>query len=424
LREVGTAQYDITPSYPVRLAGYAARKSECEGVSQHIYAKALAIGSDREEPALLLTVDNCGVPINIRNEVVRRLRASHHIDPDRVAICSTHTHSAPLLNGYLVNLFGQPLPADQQSRLDQYTRELTDALETVACQALDTRRPMHLARGLGEAGFAANRRTKGGPVDHDLPVLCATDEKGTVRAIFASYACHCTTLTGEFNKINGDWAGYAQANLQRDFPVAVVLIGLGCAGDANPDLRPGIDLAKQHGQTIEQAVKQVLQGSLTPVTGKLKCRLKQIELPFGPLPTRAELQVKSLEKNVGGAQAQQNLARLDRGEALPRTLPYLIQTWTFGDSFAMVFLAGEVVVDYSLRLKRELDRSRLWVNAYANDVPCYIASARVIREGGYEGLTSMIYYDRPTSLAPETENLIIRTVHELLPSRFNSSTNE
>ena len=46
-----------------------------------------------------------------------------------------------------------------------------------------------------------------------------------------------------------------------------------------------------------------------------------------------------------------------------------MQTWTFGDSLAMVFLPGEVVVDYSLRLKSELDAPRLWVTAYANDTP-------------------------------------------------------
>ena len=33
-------------------------------------------------------------------------------------------------------------------------------------------------------------------------------------------------------------------------------------------------------------------------------------------------------------------------------------------------LAGEVVGDYSLRLKRELGGDRLWVTAYANDAPC------------------------------------------------------
>ena len=41
----------------------------------------------------------------------------------------------------------------------------------------------------------------------------------------------------------------------------------------------------------------------------------------------------------------------------------------------MVFLPGEVVVDYALRLKRELDGARLWVTAYSNDVPCYISAA-------------------------------------------------
>src|SRR4029450_11779061 len=80
-----------------------------------------------------------------------------------------------------------------------------------------------------------------------------------------------------------------------------------------------------------------------------------------------------------------------------------------------VFLGGEVVVDYSLRLKRELDAERLWINAYANDVPCYIPSQRILREGGYEAESSLWYYDRPQRLAPETEELIVRTVKELLP---------
>jgi hypothetical protein len=69
---------------------------------------------------------------------------------------------------------------------------------------------------------------------------------------------------------------------------------------------------------------------------------------------------------------------LDRGEPLSQTVPYPVQTWCFGDALAMVFLGGEVVVDYALRLNRECDARRLWVVAYSNDVPCYIASKRVI----------------------------------------------
>ena len=60
------------------------------------------------------------------------------------------------------------------------------------------------------------------------------------------------------------------------------------------------------------------------------------------------------------------------------------KVWVFGDSLALVFLAGEVVVDYALRIGWEGDSARLWVVAYSNDVPCYIASKRVLAEGGYE----------------------------------------
>jgi hypothetical protein len=91
-----------------------------------------------------------------------------------------------------------------------------------------------------------------------------------------------------------------------------------------------------------------------------------------------------------------------------------------GDQLAVVFLPGEVVVDYALRLKRELDRTRLWVNAYANDVPCYIPSERILKEGGYEGGDAMIFYDRPTRLAPGVEALVVDEVHAQVPDAFNA----
>jgi hypothetical protein len=418
LREVGVAKIDITPNYPVRLTGYASRKTESEGIAQHLWAKALALGSDAEQPAILITVDNCGVPVNVRDDLVERLAQKRHTQPARVAVCSSHTHSAPWLKGYLPNIFSGPIPADQQERVDRYTRELTDALEKVALAALDNRQLSKLSRGKGTAAFAANRRTKGGPVDHDLPVLVVTGSDGAVRAIFASYACHCTTVTGEFNRICGDWSGYAQEALQREHPGAIALIALGCGGDSNPNPRPGFELAKQHGEEIAVGVDAVLTNSTSPVTGKLLCRLEQFELPLDTLPTRAEWETLAQQTNAIGKHALMNLARLDRGEKLPTKVPYIVQTWTFDANLAMVFLAGEVVVDYSLRLKHEFDPSRLWVNAYANDVPCYIPSERILKEGGYEGGGAMIYYDRPTRFAPGVEDLIVNTVHRLLPNEF------
>jgi neutral ceramidase len=50
------------------------------------------------------------------------------------------------------------------------------------------------------------------------------------------------------------------------------------------------------------------------------------------------------------------------------------------------------VVDYARRIKRLLADDYPWPIGYAYEVPCYIPSARVIKEGGYETESSLIYY--------------------------------
>src|SRR5947207_15304994 len=71
---VGVAKVDITPAYPVRLSGFAGRRTESEGVTQRIWAKALAIQGKGQPPAVLITVDNLGVPAYMVEEVARRLQ--------------------------------------------------------------------------------------------------------------------------------------------------------------------------------------------------------------------------------------------------------------------------------------------------------------------------------------------------------------
>ena len=423
LYSVGAAQVDITPAYPVRLNGYGVRVSEFEGVDQRLFAQALAIGGSKRTLAVLLTVDNVGVPAHVREKVAERLAKKAGLRRERFTLCSTHTHTAPMLTGSIPFIFGADIPAEHQARIDRYTGELVDKLEQVALAAIQGRRPATLAWGQTSAGFAANRRTKGGPVDHALPVLTVRDPSGQLRALFLSYACHCTTLADKPNHVCGDWAGYAREYLERNHPGAVVLVGIGCGADANPSPRTGLEYAQQHGNAVCTAVDELLRQPLTPLRQNLACRLKAISLPFDTLPTRERwiALTQTTNNHWISYHAQQNLARLDRGEKLPTQLPYVAQVWNFGGELAMVFLAGEVVVDYSLRLKKEYDPARLWVNAYANDVPCYIPSRRVWREGGYEGGGAMVIYDHPTRLAETTEDAIVATLHDLLPAAFLSS---
>ncbi|HIL73367.1 MAG TPA: hypothetical protein EYG44_03985, partial [Verrucomicrobia bacterium] len=59
---IGAAAVDVTPGFPVRLSGFGFRRAESEGITQKIWAKALAIDDGQNGPAVLVTVDNLGVP--------------------------------------------------------------------------------------------------------------------------------------------------------------------------------------------------------------------------------------------------------------------------------------------------------------------------------------------------------------------------
>jgi len=422
---VGVARIDVTPDGPIRLNGYAVRKTESTGIGQELWAKALAIGTDEQGPAILVTVDNCVVPSVLTEEVARRLADKARIRRERFVVCASHTHAGPCLKGAAPFIFGEPTSPEHQARIDQYTEQFTDRLEKVALDALSARQPGHLSWAHGRVEFAANRRrlkngtwagfgvNPDGPVDHDLPMLRVTDANGHLRAVVVNYACHATAVKS-YN-IHGDWPGSAQLAIESKHPGVVAMVSIGCGADANP--RPFSEAAvDQHGKAIADEVERLLAGPFRPVRGLPDCRLKQIPLALDKLPTRAQWEKQASGSGRPAYYAGIVLERLDRGIEPPTSFPYTIQTWTFGDDLGMVFLAGEVVVDYSLRLKKELGDD-LWVTAYANDVPCYVASRRVIQEGGYEVDGSMPTFDKPARLALESEEQIVTAVHDLLPDR-------
>lgn len=429
--EVGAAKVDITPTYPIRLTGYGNRMKESEGIEEPIWAKAIALGSDEGDgPVVLITVENCGVPDAMVGEVAAQLLTSHKLPRERLVVSSSHSHSAPWVNGFAPYIFGADTPPDHQTHIDQYGKELVAKMVSVAKEALAARKPASLAWATGSVGFAANRRAvdkgvyKGfgvqadGPVDHRLPILAAKSKEGKLIAVVANYACHCTTVTGDYNLISGDWVGHAMKQIEADHPGAISLITIGCGADANPEPRGKVEQCHEHGRKLANEVNRLLAGELKPVATTIRARQQRIDLPFADLPTRAEWEAQAKQSGAAGYRAKQFLAKLDRGEKIPTSVPYVMSTWSFGDDLAMVFLAGEVVVDYAIAIGEQFKKDKIWVTAYANDVPCYIASRRILREGGYEADDSMIYYARPTRLAGEAEDLILDGVQKLLPHSY------
>lgn len=431
--QAGFSRVDVTPTEPVRMAGYGSRDHASEGIDTPLHVRCFALQSTSSDQAsLLISVDTIGLPGSLTRELAEQIKQQHGTLRENIVFCSTHTHAGPDLVSELSNIFAVPLTDDEVAAGNRYKQQLKAGILQAVEDALADLQPAKLSYAVGETKFAANRRvlTDGrwsgfgvqpdGPVDHTVPVLRITGADDRIRGIVFNYACHCTTLGGRHYNINAEWAGYASTDLEGKHPGAVALCTIGCGADANPEPRGTLDATKIHGRVLAAEVGRLVSDSMRPIDAPLDSRFDYAGLSFD-LPTQEELQQRTTGTNPQAKRhAEQLLEVLRQHHRLPATYPVPIQSWQFGDQLTMIFLGGEVVVDYALRLKRQLDDPDLWVTAYANDVLGYIASERMRSEGGYEYDRSGVYYGLPGPWATGTEDLLIRRIEELLTSRGRS----
>jgi neutral ceramidase len=431
--KAGVATVVTTPEQSMWMAGYAARTKPSEGKVHDLHAKALALEDARGTRFVIVTVDLIGFPREFRDAVEKEVAARYGLRPEALLLNASHTHSGPEIRAWRATQ-AWDLPPEQIELGKKYSDALQVKLIDLVSRALQDLAPAQLSYLHGRAAVAMNRRSAtgrgytiapnpDGPVDHDVPVLrvAAADGK-TARAILFGYACHNTTL--DFYQFCGDYAGFAQEYVEETHPGTVALFMIGCGGDQNPTPRRTLEWARQHGRALANGVEQALAAQSRPVHGPLKLVLGEATLELSPPPSVEELkqQAASTDKYVR-RHAEELLSELEKHGRTRSTYPYLVQVAQFGDDLTMVGLAGEVVVDYSLRLKAELAGSAaaawkspaLWVAGYCNEVFGYVPSERVLQEGGYEARDSILYYDiTVTPFKPSVEKLIVDKVHELV----------
>ena len=416
--KAGVARVKITPTEPIWLAGYGSRDRPTGKVLQDIFAKALALQDESGTISVLVSADLLGLHRSMSEEVFVRVSERFDLTRDRLVINASHTHSGPVAGEVLHSAYS--MSPENEAVVGRYTEDLLDKLVSVIARSIQNLEPADLEFEQGLAGFAVNRRRarKGkrhlpAPVDHDVPVLAVRSSKGALKAIVFGYACHATVLNGY--EVNGDWPGFAQESLERTHSGTTALFLTGCGADANPLPRRSEDLARMYGEILAIAVNQVLDKEMNPVLGPLKTAFQRVDIPFHTPPTRSELEKRiASEKGSLRRHAEHLLALLDREGRIPDFYPYPIQVWSFGKGLTFIHLAGEVVVDYSLRFKAEYGWDDVWVTGYSNEVFAYIPSLRVLKEGGYEGGGAMIPYGKPGPFRAAVEEIIAEKVDELV----------
>jgi hypothetical protein len=425
--KAGVAKVQITPRKPLWMMGFGARTKPSEGVLQELYAKALALEDRSGRRSVLVTTDLLGFPAAVASNIAARVAKQYGLPRERLLLNSSHTHGGPVLATPRRVLVGTRASAEQWRDIEDYTRELEGKVVVVIGAALKDLQPALLSFGHGETKFAVNRRLKTekgiqsfvsnpeGPVDHEVPVLRVESERGNLRGLVFGYACHTTSLLADTYLFHGDYAGFAQEWLERQHPNSAAFFVQGCGGDITTWPRGTVEHARKYGEMLATAADKAVGDSVRPVRGPLTAAFYVLPLAFAPPPSRAELEARLQHRDPDYRwQAQQMLQVLDRDGRLPSDYPYPLQVWQFGQDLTFIAMAGEVVVDYALRLKKELGPEKLWVAGYSNDVFAYIPSLRVLQEGGYEGGEAMSFYVQPGPFAPSIEETIIRKIRELV----------
>lgn len=415
---VGIARIDITPKDSLWLAGYAARDHAAEKTMHPLWAKALTFEDALGNQGVLVTTDLLGFPKKLSDDIRDALKTTYGLERAQIILSSSHTHSGPVLQDALFDVY--PLNESQKEKIAAYSRQLKYDIIRLVGLALGEAAPANLFAENGVVRFQVNRRNNdsstlesladlNGPNDYAVPVLGVKQGGELVAAAFG-YACHATVLSGY--EWSGDYPGFAQLELEEDFPGLTALFFAGCGADMNPLPRRKVGLAKQYGKELAAAAENVLESRNKFLTSELQTAYAEIDLFFSEPPSDEAL--TRLSENGNPYQrrwAQRMLAQIENGQRLEASYPYPVQVWRMGEQ-ALVALGGEVVVDYAIQLKRIFGQD-IFVIGYANDVMGYIPSTRVLREGGYEGLTSQIVYGLPGAWAADIETRIMSAAIEL-----------
>lgn len=374
--KAGAAVAKITPHRPMPMSGYAGRKDNpSEGTEQDLFAKALAVEDSEGNRAVIVTTDLIGIIGELRADVEKAAQEKFDLAPHSLLMNASHTHCGPSYG--------------RDDTRDYYEKLREDIIEIIG-SAIDSMEPAHLTYSHAKCSFAMNRRTPteegfrnhpnpDGVVDHTVPVLSVTSAEGDLQTVLFGYSCHNTTMG--FMKWLGDYAGYAQQYFEEDHPGVTAMFMNNCSGDQNPYPRSLLYYAQRHGRSLATAVEAALETNQKAffhqrkIEGSLLTVFDRIDLEF-----------------------------TDQSGREPFAYP--VQLLQFGEDLSLITLGNEVVVDYSLRLKKELaDRGpAIWVAGYSNSYSGYVPSKRVLLEGGYEAKS------RPWK--PELEERIIAKVHE------------
>ena len=249
---VGAACRDVTGEPGPEMSGFLARKQPSTEIGTRLFARALFLKKN-DESLLWISVDSLGFSQEIVHRIKKTLSEKLGIEPWRVVLSATHTHSAPAaahLNG--------PIGEYNENYVETI---LMPGLENAAIMAKDSAEECFLVETTSELDLSIDRR--GAATKHTekrVPALGWKRPDGTFKAVFIGYTmhpvCHCSGL------IHAEWPGAVADAIPEFFsPETVPFVIQGACGNINPGPNVTTATIPQVGRTIVESVAESLKNA-------------------------------------------------------------------------------------------------------------------------------------------------------------------
>ena len=245
--KAGFGRSDITPRFGVQLAGYGPyRNREVREVLAPLKARAVWLQSGRSR-ALIVSLELCGLTRELDQRIREAAGRAVRLDPQKVFLSVTHTHSAPSVGGmfgwgeadplYVETLPARVVPAAREAKRNAVSVEWREA--AVPAEGIAVNRETDAGFALN-ADFAARIKTGWRPerpehTDPTVRVLAAFAD-GELCGLLHHFGCHPVVYGEKTHAIHGDFVGNACDRLEQKHPGAVAVFLPGALGDINPKL--------------------------------------------------------------------------------------------------------------------------------------------------------------------------------------------
>jgi neutral ceramidase len=406
---------DITPDYPVRLAGYFNERLS-DGVLDplHMRLAAFELGGSR---LLFIQVDSCAIPPGDADEIRSEIARRSSFQKSEVMLLVSHIHTGPDLEGFFGLARDERYLADLKKRIVEAAVSLKPRDESFLSLARATYEGLAYNRRwwMKDGTVVTNppkrspdRRGPEGPVDREANTIVFRDGRGGLQALFVNISNHTDTVGG--TKITADWPGFMESDLNgrlgAGFPVFPFIAPQGNINHLEfEDLRPQTNY--EEAERLGRAYGEIVAASLAGARRQPADRLEAREI-VASIPSRAVSETelddarRLLERAGASGQGQgrdltaEDLAKGDIAvealfarelvrfaETKPPEYRVPLQVLKLGGA-AFAAIPGEPFVEVGLALKAVKGYDLVFPVALANGYFGYIALPENFGRGGYE----------------------------------------